>query len=134
MGSLIVNRGLQVIGGRASDTADGFAVIASLSVDDSDAAFSAGDTTLNSSGLVTNETTLDFDTTPTRVNQTVSHSATFDERVANFTIKRIALHNAAADIVSQSSDTLVAGIDGQSLTKSVDFKLTITVKITYTSA
>lgn len=134
MASRIVNRGLQVIGGRASSTADAFAAIASMSVDDSTVAFAAGDTALNSGGAVTNEADLDFDATPTRSNQTVSHTATFGTGAANFTIRRIALHNAAAASVSTSSTTLVAGIDGQSLAKTSDFTLAITVSITYTSA
>lgn len=134
MASRIVNRGLQVIGGRASNTADAFAVIASMSVDDSTVAFVAGDTALNSGGAVTNEADLDFDATPTRSNQTVSHTATFGTGTANFTIRRIALHNAAAASVTTSSTTLVAGIDGQALAKTADFTLAITVRITYTSA
>lgn len=134
MASLIVNRGLQVIGGRASNTADAFLEIDSMSVDDSATAFAAGDTALNSGGAVTNEADLDFDATPTRSSQTVSHVATFGTGAANFTIRRIALHNAAAASVSTSSTTLVAGIDGQSLAKTSDFTLAITVRITYTSA
>jgi hypothetical protein len=134
MASLIVNRGLQVIGGRASNTADAFLEIDSMSVDDSSTAFAAGDTALNSGGAVTNEADRDFDATPTRSSQTVSHTVTFGTGEANFTIRRIALHNAAAASVSTSSVTLVAGIDGQSLAKTADFTLTITVRITYTSA
>jgi hypothetical protein len=134
MASRIVNRGLQVIGGRASNTADAFVEIDSMSVDDSATAFAAGDTALNSGGAVTNEADLDFDATPTRSSQTVSHVATFGTGAANFTIRRIALHNAAAASVTTSSTTLVAGIDGQSLAKTSDFTLAITVRITYTSA
>lgn len=134
MASRIVNRGLQVIGGRASNTVDAFAAILSMSVDDSSTAFAAGDTALNSGGAVTNEADLDFDATPTRSSQTVSHIATFGTGSANFTIRRIALHNAAAASVSTSSVTLVAGIDGQSLAKTTDFTLAITVRITYTTA
>lgn len=129
MASIIVNRGLQVIGGRASNTADSFDYIRSMSVDDSAVAFTATDTTL---GSPTNEADADFDTTPTRSAQTVTHVATFGTGVANFNIKRIALHNAAAASVTGSSTTLCAGIDGQSLTKTSDFSMTITVKITYT--
>jgi len=46
---------------------------------------------------------------------------------------RVSLHNDTAANVTGSSTTLVAGIDGQSLTKTSDFTLAITVKITYTS-
>jgi len=129
--SIVVNRGLQVIGGRASSTADSFAAIQSLSVDDSSNAFAAGDTALNSGGAVSNEADADFDATPTRSSQTVTHVATFGTGVANFTIRRVALHNAAAASVSASSTTLVAGIDGQSLTKTSDFSMTFTVTVEY---
>jgi hypothetical protein len=133
MAKLIVDRGLQVIGGRASNTADAFLEIDSISVDDSSTAFAATDTALNSGGAVTNEADANFDSTPTRSGQVITHVATFATGVANFTIRRIALHNAAAASVTSSSTTLVAGIDGQSITKTSDFSVTITVKITYTS-
>lgn len=135
MADLIVNRGLQVIGGRASNTADAFAEIDSMSIDDSSVAFAATDTALNSGGAVTTEADADFDSTPTRASQTITHIATFGTGVFNgATIRRIALHNAAAASVSSSSTTLVCGVDGQSLAKTADFSVTITLKITYTSA
>jgi hypothetical protein len=133
MASLIVNRGLQIIGERASGITQ--TAITSMSIDDSSTAFAAGDTALNSGGAVTNEADADFDATPTRSSQTVSHVATFGTGVFNTNvIRRIALHNAAAASVSSSSTTLIAGVDGQSLTKNSSFSVTITLKITYTSA
>lgn len=123
MAAIIVNRGLQVIVGRASNTADSFAAIQSMSVDDGTVAFAAAHTALNSGGAITNEADVDFDSTPTRAAQTTTHVATFGTGVANFTIKRIALHNAAAASVTTSSTTLVAGVDGQSLTKTSSFSM-----------
>ena len=134
MADLIVNVGLQVIGGRASNTADAFNEIDGMSVDDSTVAFAATDLALDTGGAITNEADADFDSTPTRSGQTISHVSTFGTGVANFTIRRIALHNQNAANISSGSATLVAGVDGQSIVKSSDFSLTITLKISYTSA
>lgn len=132
MAAIVVNRGLQVFVGRASNTADSFAAIQSMSVDDSSNAFTATDTALNDGGAVANEADADFDATPTRSAQTTTHIATFGTGAANFTIRRVALHNDTAANVTTSSTTLTAGIDGQSVTKTSDFSSTITVKITAT--
>ena len=129
MASIIVNRGLQIIGGRASNTADGFAAVQSMTVDDRSTAFASGNTTL---GSPTNVTAKAFDATPTRTNQRITHVATFATTEANFTIRRIALHNAAAGSVTGSSTTLFSGIDGQSITKTSDFSMSITINIDYT--
>ena len=128
MAAIVVDRGLQVIGGRASSTGDAFAAIQAMAVDDSVTAFDAGDTSL---GSPTTEADSNFDSTPTRSAEEVSHVATFGTGVV-LTIRRISLHNAAAASVTGSSTTLVAGIDAQALTKTADFTLTLTVKISYT--
>lgn len=133
MPALIVNRGLQVIGGRASATADAFGSIQAMSVDDSAGAFAAGHNNLDGAGAVGNEFDADFDATPTRSGQQISHVMTIPSGSGNFVIRRVALHNAPAASVSASSVSLVAGIDGQSITKTADFALTVTVRITYTS-
>lgn len=133
MPALIVNRGLQVIGGRASATADAFGSIQAMSVDDSAGAFAAGHNSLDGAGAVGNEFDADFDATPTRSGQQISHVMTIPSGSGNFVIRRVALHNAPAASVSASSVSLVAGIDGQSITKTADFALTVTVRITYTS-
>lgn len=134
MASIVVNRGLQVIGGRASNTADAFNAIQVMSVDDRAVAFVAGDTTL---GTPTNEFDDAFDVTPTRSGQVISHLMTLATGEGNFgagnPIRRIALHNDVAGSVSGTSTTLVAGVDGQSLQKTSDFTLAITLKLTYTS-
>lgn len=132
MANLVVNRGLQVIGGRASNTADAFTEIDSMSIDDRAVAFVAGDTTL---GSPTNEADANFDSTPARTSQTVRHTATFGTGVFNGnTIRRIALHSAAAASVSGSSTTLVAGVDTQSFAKTADFSITFSLDLVYTTS
>ena len=100
-----------------------------MSVDDSGTAFTTTDTDL---GSPVNLQVNDFDATPTRTAETVSHVATYDTGEANFTVARIALHNDTAANVTGSSTTLFGGIDGQSITKTSDFSMTITIDITYT--
>lgn len=131
MAAKIVNRGLQVIGGRASSTADAFDAIQTMAVDDSSTSFLTTHTDL---GTPTNVVAVAFDSTPTRSSQTVTHIATFSSAQANFTIRRISLHNAASGSVTGSSTTLCAGIDAQSITKTSDFTMTITITIAYTDA
>jgi hypothetical protein len=133
MASLIVNRGLQVIGGRASNTADAFLEIDVMAVDDATEAFLAADTKMNDGTGFTQEFDAAFDSTPARTNQTVAHIMTIPTGSGNFTIRRVSLHNALAGTVDGTSNTLVGGVDGQSLTKTSDFTLTITLNLTYTS-
>lgn len=128
MADLIVNRGLQMIADRASGVAGAGAVIQTMSVDDRATAFAAGDTTL---GTPTNEADVAI-AAPTRSGQTVTHVGTFDTSVA-LTIRRVALHNDTSANVSGTSTSLVAGVDGQSFVKTVDFSLVLTMKMTYTS-
>ena len=134
MASIIVNRGLQVIGGRASNTGDSFAAIQSMAIDDDANAFAAGNDSLDDAGggAPTNVSPKNFDTTPVRTNQTVEHVSTWQTTDGNFTIRRISLHNDTELNVTGTSQTLCAGIDGQSITKTADFQLTIKVNITYT--
>lgn len=131
MASKIVNRGLQVTGGRLSSTADAFAALQSMAVDDSSTAFIASHTTLLSP---TNLAVNAFDATPTRSAQTVTHLCTFTTAQANFTIRRISLHNAAFGSVTGASVTLYGGVDGQSITKTSDFSVTFTLRISQTDA
>lgn len=133
MTALIVNRGLLRIGQQASESTNYNASrnIQTMSVDDSSNAFAAGDTALNSGGAVTNEFDAAFDATPTESSQTISHVMTLGTADGNFTIRRIALHDDTSTNVTTSSTTLVAGIDGQSITKTSDFTMEITVTIAY---
>ena len=131
MGSKLVNRGLQVIGGRASSTADSFAAIQSMAWDDKTGAIGATDTTL---GSPSNVFAANFDSTPTRSGQTVSHLGTIPAgSFGGNTIRRITLHNAAAASVNGTSPTLIGGIDQQSFLKTTDFSLTNQLDITYTT-
>jgi hypothetical protein len=131
MASITVNQGLQMIGDRASGVAGAGAAAVSMAVDDSATAFAAGTTTLASP---TNLQANAFDSTPTRSGQTVTHLMTLTTGQFNtFTVKRVSLHNVAAGSVTGTSTSLIAGIDGLSLTKQSTFSLKLTVQITYTS-
>lgn len=136
MAASMMTNGLQRIGVQASQATSGAGPtynsarhIQTMSVDDSSVAFAVGDDALNDGGAVTNEA--DAATTNTRTGQVISHAATFATGAGNFTIRRIALHDDTTGNVSASSTTLVAGVDGQSLVKTSDFALTITLTITY---
>lgn len=139
MAAIIPDNGLQRIGVQASQATAGTGPtynasrhIQTMSVDDSAGAFASGHDALDDAGAVSNEA--DAATTNTRSGQVISHVATFGTGVANFEIKRIALHDDTTTNVTTSSTTLVAGIDAQSLTKTSDFSMDITVDITYTDA
>ncbi len=151
MASLVVNNGLQRIGVQASQasisggsgpTYNAARQIQTMSVDGQASAFLSTDYDLDRNGglTVTNE----FDqvlTTPTRAGgglgvagfATVGHSTTIPTGSGNFTIIRIALHDDTATNVTTASDTLVAGVDGQSLAKTVDFTMTPTLNLLYTN-
>lgn len=140
MASLVVNNGLQRIGIQASQATSGSGPtysatrhIQSMSWDDSSTAFAAGHTALNSGGAVTNEYDQAFDAAPTRSSQTITHVSTIPVGSGNFTIRRIALHDDTAANVSTASATLVAGVDGQALTKTSDFTLATTLNLLYTN-
>jgi hypothetical protein len=134
--SLIVNQGLQTIGERASLVSPTFGQIQSMAVDNATAstsAFAATHSKLNDAAAATTLAATSFSPTPSRATQTVSHIAVFTTAQANFQIGRLSLHNVANGSVSISSTTLVSGVDQQSITKTTDFTLTPTLRITYTS-
>lgn len=141
MAAIFVTNGLQRVGVQASQATSGSGPtysatrhIQTLSIDDQVSAFLVTDTDLNRAGAltVTNEFDLAFDAAPTRSGQVVTHVATIPAGSGNFTIRRIAMHDDTAANVSTSSDTLVCGIDGQSLLKTADFAMAITLTLTYT--
>ncbi|WP_373092740.1 hypothetical protein [Zhongshania sp.] len=136
MAAKIVNRGLLRIGQQASQSTNYNVAryIRTMSVDDGTAAFAAAHTALNSGGAITNEYDQAFDATPTEASQTITHVCTIPTGQGNFTIRRIALHDDTAANVTTSSATLVAGVDGQSIGKTADFSLQITLTITYADA
>lgn len=129
MGKLVVDRGLQLIGDRASSVAGAGLAIQTMAIDDGTVAFVAGATTLGSPATEADAALA----TPTRSSQTVSHVGTFLAGVGTMTIKRISLHNDTPANVTGASTTLIAGVDAQSLLKDASLDLVITLKITYTS-
>lgn len=138
MANLIVNQGLQIIGDRAANIGGPPAAIQAMGVDDATGAgnsFLAAHTKLNDRAGATQVSAKAMDATfPSRSGQVVTFQSTWGTGDANFTIGRISLHNVAFGSVTISSTNLVGGIDQQSLTKTSDFSLTISAKITFTSA
>ena len=109
--------------------------IRTMSVDDQTSAFLDSDTDLDRGGglTVSNEYDAALDATPAAPSgNKVDHVMTIPTGSGNFTIRRIALHDDTAANVTVSSETLVAGVDGQALTKTSDFTMEITLSITYT--
>lgn len=134
-GTGVVNRGLQVLLGVPFGTADGFANIQSIAVDDNASNFAAADTALNTSrGTVTNVLGKSFASTPTRSAQTVTFTSTLATTDFNGnTVKGISLHNITGASVTASSTSLVAAIAvNQSIAKNSNFSLQITGTITLT--
>lgn len=138
MATIIVSRGRNVIVGRAYNTAEAYNPIQSLSVDDQSSGFLDTDEDLDRAGglTVANSYVVDFDSTPTLNTSTnqVTSVATVPAGQGNFTIRRIAHHNAAAASVTVSSNTLVSGVDGFSFTKTSDFSALFRKVTTQTDA
>lgn len=141
-GSGVVNSGLQrcainlaFVGGGAGigSSQSSSRYLMTMSVDDNASNFAAADTALNTSrGAITNEADQLFDALATRSNQTLSFTTTYATGTANFVHKGLAWHDDTATNVTTSSTTLVAGIAGQSITKSSTFSLAYTGQITFT--
>src|SRR5882672_12068661 len=139
-GSGNVNQGLQRIAINASAVGGSGAVgssqtttryIMTMSVDDATGNFEAAHTAINGAGgtarTITNEFDALLDAFATRSAQTTSHVMTIPTGSGNFTIRGIALHDDTATNVTNSSNTLVAGIAGQSIVKTSSFSLAITL-------
>lgn len=135
MATLIVNRGLLRIGQQASQSTNFSATrqIQVMAVDDATGAFAAANTKMNDGAGFTQEFDAAFDATPTESGQTITHVMTIPTGSGNFTIRRASLHDDTAATVAAASVSLVGGVDGQALTKTSDFTLAITLKLTYTS-
>lgn len=141
-GSGVVNQGLQrtlrnlaVVGGGAgvgaSQTVTRY--LMTMSVDDNANNFAAADTALNTSrGAITTEFDKLLDALATIASQTISFTCTLATGEGNMVIRGIAWHDDTATNVTTSSATLIAGIAGQSLTKTSSFSLAITGQITAT--
>jgi hypothetical protein len=135
MASLIVNLGLLRIGQQSSESTNYNAArnIQVMAVDDASEAFLAADTKMNDGTGFSQEFDAAFDATPTESGQTITHIMTIPTGSGNFAIKRVSLHDNTAATVDGTTASLVGGVDGQSLTKTSDFTLAITLKLTYTS-
>lgn len=125
MASIITDQGLQdsldmTFGITAQDAVD------AMGVSDYGALIAATTNITSATNKVVNA----LDATPTRSGQTVTTIATFATGQANFTITTITLHNDGAAAYTG----VYGGVDNQSLTKTSDFSLTITMKVTYASA
>lgn len=145
MASIVTNNGLARIGVQASQATSGSGPtysssrhIQTGSIDNCSAgspAFLSTDVDLDRAGTLTVSSMFDQAlSTPTRSGQVVTHTWTVATGSGNFTITRIALHDDTTTNVTTSSDTLVCGIDGQSLTKTSDFTIQFTVTLTYTNS
>ena len=102
-----------------------------MAVDDGTTVFAKTTTAL---GSPTNELDKVFDGTPSEATDstsaTVTHTTTLATTEFNtFTVKRISLHADTTSNVTGSSTTFVCGVDSQSLLKTSDFTLAITLKI-----
>lgn len=140
-GSGVVNQGLQrcgrnlaIVGGGAgvgsSQTVTRY--LMTMSVDDNATNFAAADTALNTSrGTVTNEYDQLLDALATISSQTISFTTTIGTANGNFVHKGLAWHDDTATNVTSSSATLIAGIAGQSITKSSSFSIAYTGQITF---
>ena len=130
MAAIVVDQGLNRIADTASQTS-GYSAsryIRTMAIDDSATAFTAVTTTLGSPSNLYDQA---FDSAPTRSGQVVTHVTTIAAGNGNFTIRRTSLHDDTTANVTGSSTTLVAGIDGLSLTKTSDFTLSLTLRLTY---
>lgn len=134
MASTITVQGLLRIGRLASQAAgfDAARYIRTVTIDDSATAFTQADTSL---GGPANVAAKGFDGVPTTsttaTSATVTHVATFGTGEGNFTIRRVAIHDDVNTNVTGTSTTLVGGRDSQSINKTSDFSLIVTVRLEY---
>jgi hypothetical protein len=129
MASKVVDRGLQVIGGRASSTADSFLAIQAMSVDDKNEVTGTTQTNLNSPSNLFKAA---FDSTPARTAQTVAHVMTLPaDKFNGNMVRRVALHNAPHADVTGTSNTLVAAVDELAIPKTADLVLRFTFELIY---
>jgi hypothetical protein len=104
-----------------------------MSVDNSATALADSTTTLGSPGSEFDQV---FDAQPTTATDatsaTITHITTYGTANGNFAISRVILHDDTTTNVTGTSTTVVAGVDAQSLTKTSDFTLAITLRLKYT--
>lgn len=139
MASLVVQRGRLRAGQQMYQSTNYGATrhVQVMSVDIGATVFATGHTKLNDSADVTESAASYFDKAfdgvPTESVATITSVCTLATGEGNIVIKRIAQHDNTAANVSASSVSLVAGIDGQTLGKTADFSLSLTLSMAFTS-
>lgn len=122
---IIVTQGKNVLLDRGFALSGPPAAIQSGSVDDSTTTLTAGTTTL---GSPSNFAADDFDTA-SRSGLTVTVTFSFGTAAANFTHRRIVIHNVAAASVTGTSATVICGHDQQSIVKNSSTQITYTFQL-----
>lgn len=137
MASTVVVQGLLRTGQQLSQTA-GYSVsrfLQAMSIDDSTTVFAQSHTALGTGGAVANMFDQSYDATPTTstntTSATVSHITTYGTANGNFTVRRIALHDDTSTNVTTASTTLHSGVDSQTLAKTTDFTLAVTLRLKF---
>lgn len=134
MAAVSMTQGLKMVGDRASGVAGAAAAIAGMSFDDNTVTFVNTHTACNSGGASPHIQGNALDSTPTGGSAAtpyiVSHVCTLTSGQFNGnTVKRIALHNTNAP--TDSTTSLMFGVDGFSLAKASGFALVPTFKVQY---
>lgn len=134
MAAVNMTAGLKVVGDRASAVASFGGAMAGMSVDDNTHTFLNSDTATNTQGASPDFQGNALDSTPTggsaATPYVVSHIMTVTTGQFNtFTVKRLGLHNSASP--TDSTATLMFGVDGFSIVKQSSFKLVNTFKLSY---
>lgn len=133
MADLVFNSGLDRIAINASQATgfDAARYARTISVDDSGTAFTATDTTAGSPANFFDKALTGAPAAP--AGQTVTHEVQIDDGEYTAEIVRIILHDDTTANVTGSSTTLVAGVDGQSIT-TTGLDVIIKFKLQYASA
>lgn len=135
MAAVNMTAGLKMVGDRASGVSGAAAAIAGMTFDDNTVAFANTHTACNSGGASPHIQGNALDATPigpaAATPYVVPHLCTLTAGQFNtFVVKRIALHNTNAP--TDSTASLMFGVDGFSLTKGSGFGLTPSFKLSYT--
>jgi hypothetical protein len=135
MAATNMTAGLKMVGDRASGVAGAAAAIAGTSFDDNTNAFANTHTACSTPGASPHFQGNALDATPigpaAATPYVVPHLCTLTTGQFNtFVVKRIALHNSASP--TDSSATLMFGLDGLSITKQSSFALVPVFKLSYT--
>lgn len=125
MAKFVTNLCRQVMLDRAGSINGPPGAFQSVSVDDSNTLGGVGTTTL---GSPTNLAADDFDSI-SRSGQTLTVTASFDAATANFTHKRIIVHNVAAASVTGVSASVMYGHDQQSNQKNSSTAVTYSLEL-----